>query len=53
VLQEAADLAGRGYLAEGARLALQQLSREPGAWKRLREFQALTRGVLVHPDRQP
>jgi len=51
VLVECAELAGNQEMAARARDALAQLAREPGAWRRLREFNAATRGVYYPPQR--
>ena len=51
-LAECADLAGDDALAAGARRNLRALSAEPGAWRRLNEFDAETRGIYQPPRRQ-
>ena len=51
VLVRCAKAAGDGHKAEQMNLALQKLLQEPGARRRLVEFQAATRGRYVHPAR--
>lgn len=51
-LAEGADLAGDEAVAIEARRNLRALSTEPGAWRRLAEFDAATRGVYQPPRRQ-
>lgn len=51
-LAECADLAGNDALAAEARRNLRALSAEPGAWRRLAEFDAATRGIYQPPRRQ-